>query len=58
MKIATWNLERPTINGKKTFAIIETLREINADIFVLTETDTFIEIGNEYSVRHPASARL
>jgi len=52
MKIATWNLERPTINGKKTFAIIETLREINADIFVLTETDTFIEIGNEYSVRH------
>jgi len=52
MKIATWNLERPKINGKKSSAIIENLKEINADVFVLTETDTFIEIGNEYSVQH------
>jgi len=52
MRIATWNLERPTINGKKTSTIVETLKEINADIFVLTETDEFIEIGSEYFVRH------
>ena len=52
MRIATWNLERPTINGKKTPAIIETLKEINADIFVLTETATFIDLGDEYIVKH------
>ncbi len=33
MKIETWNLERPKINGKKTPAIIEALKKINADIF-------------------------
>jgi hypothetical protein len=52
MKIATWNLERPKINGKKTPAIIEALKEINADIFILTETETFIDLGDEYFVRH------
>jgi exonuclease III len=52
MKIATWNLERPKINGKKTIAIIDILKKINADIFVLTETETFINLGDEYFVRH------
>ena len=52
MKIATWNLERPKVNGKKTQEILEELKRINADIFVLTETDTFIELGEEYFVRH------
>jgi len=58
MKIATWNLQRPTINGKKTPAIVEALKEINADIFVLTETNAFIEIGNEYYIRHSEKDKL
>jgi exonuclease III len=52
MKIATWNLERPKMNGKKTPAIIEFLKGINADNFILTETETFIDLGDEYFVRH------
>jgi exonuclease III len=52
MKIATWNLERPTLNGKKTAAIIETLNKLNADVIVLTETNVFIDLGNEYIVKH------
>ena len=52
MKIATWNLQRPTKNGKKTTDIIEVLKKINADIIVLTESDIFIELGNDYFVRH------
>ena len=52
MKIATWNLERPTKNGKKTPRILEELKKINADFLVLTETNTFIELGEDYYVTH------
>jgi exonuclease III len=52
MKIATWNLERVTKHGKKTPAILETLKSLKADILVLTETDTCIDLGDEYHVRH------
>ena len=52
MKIATWNIERPTTNGKKTKEIISFLRELNADIIVLTETNDHINLGPDYSVRH------
>ena len=52
MKIATWNLERPTKNGRKKPWILEELKKINADILVLTETNTFIELGEEYFVKH------
>ena len=52
MKIATWNLERPTKNGHKTPAILQYLRKLNADILVLTETSEFIDLGNEYEFFH------
>ena len=48
MKIATWNLERPTKNGHKTQAILQCLQKLNADILVLTETNECINLGNEY----------
>ena len=52
MKIATWNLERPTKNGHKTSAILQYLHKLNADILVLTETNDCIDLGNEYKFFH------
>ncbi len=52
MKIATWNIERPTRNGQKSQAIIDYLKKLNADILVLTETNEFINLGNEYELFH------
>ena len=52
MKIATWNLERPTKNGHKTPAILQYLHQINADIVVLTETNDCIDLGKEYEHFH------
>jgi endonuclease/exonuclease/phosphatase family metal-dependent hydrolase len=52
MKIATWNIERPTKSGKKSKEIISFLRDLNADILVLTETNDFIDLGPDYSVQH------
>ena len=50
MKIATWNLQRPTKFGRKTNPIIETLKSLNADILVLTETNDCIQLGTDYQV--------
>ena len=44
MRIATWNLER--LIKKKNQQIIEKLNEINADILVLTETSSKIQLEN------------
>jgi endonuclease/exonuclease/phosphatase family metal-dependent hydrolase len=52
MKIATWNIERPAKNGKKTAKIIKVLRDLNADILVLTETNDFIDLGVDYTIHH------
>jgi exonuclease III len=52
MKIATWNIERPTRNGHKSPAIVDYLKKLNADILVLTETNEFINLGTEYKVFH------
>lgn len=52
MKIATWNLQRPSINGHKSKVIVEYLKNINADILVLTETNDFIDLGTDYEVFH------
>ena len=46
MKILTWNLERPK---KANQAIIDKLAEYDADIVVLTETNTIINPGKEYA---------
>ena len=52
MKIATWNLEKPTKNGHKTPAILQYLNKLNVDILVLTETNECIDLGNEYEFFH------
>jgi exonuclease III len=52
MKIATWNIERPTRNGQKSRAIVDYLKKLNADILVLTETNEFINLGPEYELFH------
>lgn len=50
LRIATWNLERPRLGGwKKNPAIIEQLHNINADIWVLTETHSVINPGEAYT---------
>jgi hypothetical protein len=50
LKIATWNLERPRPSSYvKNPQIIEELRRIGADILVLTETSSVIDLGSEYS---------
>ena len=54
MRIATWNLERPQNNTTKRSQLLgEKIKEINADIWVLTETHDAISPGAEY---HPISS--
>lgn len=52
MKIATWNIERPTRNGQKSTFIADYLKKLNADILVLTETNEFLNFGRAYEVFH------
>ena len=52
MKIATWNIERPTQSGQKSTAIVDYLKKLNADVLVLTETNKFINLGAEYELFH------
>ena len=50
LRIATWNLERPRRGGwKKNPIIQEQIDEINADIWILTETNSAINPGTCYS---------
>jgi len=49
MKIATWNVERPKKSSKlKNQRIFDALNEINADILILTETNSLITPGEGY----------
>ena len=54
MKIATWNLERPSKTSKRTEAILAILQALQADILVLTETNDCIDLGPAYHVFHTA----
>jgi len=47
-KIANWNLERPKQNSKKTKPALEKIKEINADIIVLTETSNAVDLSSYY----------
>ncbi|MDX2239528.1 MAG: hypothetical protein NW224_02485 [Leptolyngbyaceae cyanobacterium bins.302] len=48
-RIATWNLERPKQNGwTKNQRRLDKIREINADVWVLTETHEVIDLKNSY----------
>ena len=46
MKILTWNLER--LKKNKNEVILSKLTELNADILILTETDSQINLGDKY----------
>ena len=49
MKISVWNLMRPNANTiKRNKLFIKTLQEIDPDIVVLTETNTVIDLGDNY----------
>ena len=51
LRIATWNVERPKINGhSKNSRRIGKIREIDADLWVLTETSTAIVINGYASL--------
>ncbi len=50
MKIATWNVERPKSSSvSKNARILEALKEVDADILVLSETNSAIDLGRGYS---------
>jgi exonuclease III len=46
MKILTWNLQRPKASNQD---ILDKLAELDADILILTETNSAINPGGEYS---------
>jgi len=49
MRIATWNIERPSNNlNIRSHRILEKIRAINADIWILTEAHDTINPGTEY----------
>ena len=52
MKIATWNIERPTSSSKRLPLIIERLKQVDADILILTETNDTIDLGENYTTFH------
>jgi endonuclease/exonuclease/phosphatase family metal-dependent hydrolase len=48
-RIATWNLERPKQNGwTKNQRRLNKIHEINADVWVLTETSQAIDLWSDY----------
>ena len=54
MKIATWNLERPNGTHKRNQLIVDALREVDADILILTETNEMLDYPNCYQGYHTA----
>ncbi len=44
MRITTWNLER--LIKRKNQLVLEKLKDINADIFIQTETNSIIQFEN------------
>ena len=58
MKIATWNVERPNGSSRtKNAKIVDALKDVDADILILTETNSLIHPGEEYSPFATASLR-
>lgn len=54
-RIATWNLERPKQNGNvKNQRRLEMLREIDADLWILTETHSTITLDGYHCLVTPA----
>ncbi len=44
-KIATWNVRRPTLNSMRNSKIIDNIKKIDADVLILTETNSSINLG-------------
>jgi endonuclease/exonuclease/phosphatase family metal-dependent hydrolase len=57
MKIATWNIKRPTKNDKRIPLILDILKTVNADILILTETNEFLSLDNDYNCFHSTNAK-
>ncbi len=55
MKIATWNLERPTKQSSRLSKIQDILIDLDADILILTETNRFIDLGSRYYSFHSSN---
>jgi endonuclease/exonuclease/phosphatase family metal-dependent hydrolase len=55
MKIATWNLERPTKQSSRLSKIQDILIALDADILILTEINRFIDLGSSYYSFHSSS---
>lgn len=51
IRIATWNLRRPGKNSPRNPIINQKLREINADIWILTETHRAVSPGHSYKAQ-------
>lgn len=49
MKIATWNLDRPTTSSPKNLQLLQELKDVDADILILTETNFVIDPGEKYT---------
>jgi exonuclease III len=47
-RIANWNIERPKSKTNKTKLVLEKIKEIDADIIVLTETSNAVDLNNIY----------
>ena len=47
-KIANWNVERPKSKTKKTNLALNKIKEVNANIWVLTETSNAIDLKPDY----------
>ena len=52
MKIATWNLERPKTTSSKLGEITSKLRQLDADLYVLTETNDCINLSSNFYYYH------
>ena len=52
MKIATWNVARPTKKSKRVPLILDHLKSVDADILILTETNEMLDLGNQYNSFH------
>lgn len=45
LKVANWNVERPKPNTSKTNLVLKKIIEVDADIFILTETSDAIDLS-------------
>lgn len=49
MRIATWNLARPSLSGVRAARIRRHIRNVDADVWVFTETRDGFSAGSEYT---------